>query len=83
MTDIQETKTLDARGLLCPMPIVKTNKEVKGMAVGEILKILASDRGAIVDFPAWAEDTGHDLLEWHEEDDGTLVFYVKKNEEED
>jgi len=78
---MKETKTLDARGLLCPMPIVKAGKEIRSLADGEVLKILATDRGAIADFPAWAEDTGNTLLSWHEDPDGTLVFYVKKVEE--
>jgi TusA-related sulfurtransferase len=76
---IKEDRVLDARGLLCPMPIVKAGKEIRGMKAGEILKILATDRGAIADFPAWAEDTGHELLEWHDEG-GTLVFHVRKSE---
>jgi TusA-related sulfurtransferase len=76
---IKEDKLLDARGLLCPMPIVKAGKEIRGMKAGEILKILATDRGAIADFPAWAEDTGNELIEWHDEA-GTLVFHVRKKE---
>ncbi|MDH3456937.1 MAG: sulfurtransferase TusA family protein [Gemmatimonadota bacterium] len=83
MAEVQETKVLDARGLLCPMPVVKTNKEMKSMAAGEILKVLATDRGSIVDFPAWAEDTGNELIEWHEEGEGVMVFYLRKVEEED
>jgi TusA-related sulfurtransferase len=83
MTAIQENKLLDARGLLCPMPIVKASKEIKSLEDGEIMKILATDRGAIVDFPAWADDTGHELMKWHQEEDGVLVFYVRKVEEED
>ena len=81
MAMIQEDKVLDARGLLCPMPVVKARKEIKTIDAGQVLKILATDRGAIADFPAWAEDTGHELLEWHEED-GVLVFYIRKSEEE-
>jgi len=81
MTDIKETKLLDARGLLCPMPIVKAGKEMKTLAAGDILKVLATDRGAIADFPAWADDTGNELLEWKDQGDGTLVFYIKKNED--
>jgi len=77
----KEDKVLDARGLLCPMPVVKANKEIRAMKHNEILKILATDRGAIADFPAWAEDTGHELLEWHDEG-GTLVFHVRKREGE-
>jgi TusA-related sulfurtransferase len=82
MPNIQETKLLDARGLLCPMPIVKAGKEIKSLAPGEILKILATDRGAIADFPAWADDTGNELLEWHEEAGGVLVFLIKKAEDD-
>jgi TusA-related sulfurtransferase len=65
------------------MPIVKTNKEMKSMKAGEILKVLATDRGSIVDFPAWADDTGNELVEWREEKDGVLVFYLRKTEQED
>ena len=79
MTAIKEDKVLDARGLLCPMPIVKAGKEIRGMQNGQVLKILATDRGAIADFPAWADDTGNELLEWREEA-GALVFLVRKKE---
>jgi tRNA 2-thiouridine synthesizing protein A len=81
MSEIKETKLLDARGLLCPMPIVKAGKEMKTLAAGDILKVLATDRGAIADFPAWSDDTGNELLEWKDQGDGTLVFYIKKGEE--
>lgn len=80
---IQEHRTLDARGLLCPMPIVKAGKEMKTLTAGQILRILATDRGAIADFPAWADDTGNELLSWREEGDGILVFYVRKGAEEE
>lgn len=78
---IQVDKTLDARGLLCPMPVVKAGKEIMGLAPGQVLKILATDRGSIADVPAWAEDTGNELLGWHEED-GVLVYLVRKGEED-
>jgi TusA-related sulfurtransferase len=73
----KEDRTLDARGLLCPMPIVKAGKEMKSLSDGQILKVLATDRGAIADFPAWAEDSGNQLLEWRD-DGGVLVFFVRK-----
>ena len=82
MPDIKEDVVLDARNLLCPMPVVKAGRQIRSLTDGQILKILATDRGSIADFPAWAEDTGNELLEWHEED-GTFVFYVRKVEEED
>lgn len=82
MPDVRETRVLDARGLLCPMPVVKAAREMKALENGGVLKILATDRGAIADFPAWADDTGNELLEWHEENGGVLVFYIRKVEED-
>ena len=76
---IKEDRLLDARGLLCPMPVVKAGKEMRSMNAGQVLKVLATDRGAIADFPAWAEDAGHQLIEWHEEA-GTFVFHVRKGD---
>ncbi|HET7483446.1 MAG TPA: sulfurtransferase TusA family protein [Actinomycetota bacterium] len=71
------TQTLDARGLLCPMPIVRATQAIAPLAEGEVLKVLATDRGAIADFPAWAHDTGNELLDSGEEN-GALFFIVKK-----
>ena len=82
MSDYTVDQELDASGLLCPMPVVKAGKVIRGMKEGDILKIIATDRGAIADFPAWADDTGNELLEWHEED-GVFVFFVRKGDEED
>ncbi len=76
-TEISEDRTLDCRGLLCPMPIVKTSKEIRGLAPGQVLKVVATDRGAIADMPAFAEDTGNSLLEWHQ-DGSELVFYIRR-----
>jgi TusA-related sulfurtransferase len=80
MAQIQEDHILDARGLLCPMPVVKAAKEIRGLEPGRVLKILATDRGSIADVPAWAEDTGNELIEWHEEGDH-LVYFVRKGED--
>ena len=81
MPDIKEDVVLDARNLLCPMPVVKAGKQIRSLEHGQILKILATDRGSIADFPAWADDTGNELMEWHEED-GVFVFFVRKVDEE-
>ena len=77
---VTEDRLLDARGLLCPMPVVKAAKEMKTLEPGQVLKLLATDRGSIADVPAWAEDTGNELLEWHEED-GVFVYLLRKGEE--
>lgn len=81
MANLKEDHLLDARGLLCPMPVVKAAKEIKGLEPGQVLKVLATDRGAIADFPAWAEDTGNPLLEWRDED-GSLAFWFRKGQQE-
>jgi tRNA 2-thiouridine synthesizing protein A len=77
MAELKEDRVLDARGLLCPMPVVNAAKEIKTLVAGQVLKVLATDRGAIADLPAWAEDTGNPLLERREEG-GSLIFWFRK-----
>ena len=81
MTEHTADRVLDTKGLLCPMPVVKAGKLFRELEPGTVVKILATDRGAIADFPAWAEDTGNELLEWHEDDEGVLVFRIRKGGE--
>ena len=57
------TQTLDAKGLNCPMPIIKARKALKDMAIGDILKIEATDPGAVKDFEAFCRTTGNELVE--------------------
>ena len=54
--------TLDARGLKCPMPIVKTAQTIKTVAAGELLEVLATDPGAVADFAAWSRSTGNTIV---------------------
>jgi len=75
--DITPTQTLDASGLACPMPIIKTKKAIDAMQVGEILKMISTDPGSVSDITAWTGKTGHELL-GHEEAEGNHVFYIKK-----
>lgn len=72
-------KVLDAKGLACPMPIVKTKKAMKDVEAGEILEIHATDKGAKSDLTAWAKSGGHELLK-HEEEDGLFKFWIQKGE---
>lgn len=71
------TKTLDAKGLACPMPIVRTKKAMDELNSGEILEVLATDKGALNDITAWAKSGGHTLLE-HKTEDDVLHFYIQK-----
>ena len=70
-------KTLDCRGLYCPLPIIKMQKAVKGMAEGEIIKVLATDSGSKRDFDSWCRKTGNKLLE-STEDDGVFTYIIEK-----
>jgi len=80
MAEIKEDRLLDASGLSCPMPVVKAGKEMRSLAAGQVLKIIATDRGALADIPAWAEDTGNELLD--SKDEGSrFVFLVRKGAE--
>ena len=58
-----EITTIDARGLSCPMPIVKTAQAVKTVTSGELIEVLATDPGSQRDFVAWSRATGHELVE--------------------
>ena len=70
-------KELDASGLACPLPIVKTKKALNDLTSGQILKIISTDRGSIADMVAFAEQTGNQLLSSSEEG-GKYVFMMKK-----
>jgi len=60
---MSEITTVDAKGLSCPMPIVKTAMAVKTLASGSLLEVLATDPGSSRDFAAWTRSTGHELVE--------------------
>lgn len=70
-------KVLDAKGLACPMPIVRTKKAMSDMEQGQILEIHSTDQGAKNDLAAWANSSGNELLD-HKEDNGVLMFWIKK-----
>lgn len=78
MTDAIETdETVDARNLMCPMPVLAATKAMRLLEPGQVLEILATDKGALSDIPAWADDNGHQLL-LSATKEGTLVFYLRK-----
>ncbi|MGD2103583.1 MAG: sulfurtransferase TusA family protein [Anaerolineae bacterium] len=77
MTDFTPTKTLDARGLQCPMPVAKTSKEIKTLEVGDILEVLATDPASMADIQAWSKSTGNELLK-SGRDEGVFRFYIRR-----
>ncbi len=73
---VEKDATLDAKGLMCPMPIVQLAKKIKEMKSGQILELLADDIGAKEDVPAWCSRTGNQLI-GQEEDGKIFRFYIK------
>ena len=70
--------TLDARGLLCPLPVLKARKALKGLDAGDVLRVLATDKGAPKDFVHFCKTTGNRLLASREEE-GVFVIEVEKS----
>lgn len=67
-------KTVDARGLSCPLPIVKTALAIRELASGDLVEVLATDPGSTKDFAAWSKTTGHVLVE--SSVDGAVYRYL-------
>jgi tRNA 2-thiouridine synthesizing protein A len=67
-------KVLDTKGLLCPMPVIKTSQAIKEVPVGGILEVLATDPGSKPDLVAWAKMTGNELVEMSEDEGNPKVF---------
>ncbi len=74
---MQFDKELDARGLNCPLPILRTKKALTDMASGQVLKIVATDPGSVKDFQAFAQQTGNSLLA-SETVEKEFIFFMKK-----
>ena len=68
---------LDARGLNCPLPILRTKKSLAGLAAGQVLKVIATDPGSVRDMQAFDNQTGNALTA-STEADGEFVFYLRK-----
>ncbi len=70
-------KDLDARGLNCPLPIIKTKKALNDLSSGQVLKVTSTDSGSIKDMEAFAKQTGNELLK-SDTAGGDFVFFLKK-----
>ncbi len=76
--DIKVDQVLDAKGLSCPLPILKTKKAVEALTKDQVLKVETTDPGSKNDMAAWAKRTGNEVLKV-EEGSGTFTFYIKKS----
>ncbi len=75
----QSNNELDARGLNCPLPILKTRKAINDMQVGDTLRVITTDPGSVKDFPTFAKQTGHELIATEENDD-EYIFTLRKTD---
>jgi tRNA 2-thiouridine synthesizing protein A len=74
---LQADREVDARGLNCPLPVLRTKKALNDMTSGQVLRILATDPGSVRDFEAFCRQTGNVLLQQTEEQ-GVFVFVLKR-----
>ena len=77
LTTLNADRELDACGLKCPLPILRTKKLLNEMSSGQVLKILATDPGSVRDFQAFSRQTGNQLLS-SGESEGVFIFWLKK-----
>ena len=77
LDNIKPDQTLDAKGLSCPMPLLRTKKAIESISAGQILEVLGTDPGSKNDLPGWCQRAGHTFL-GDKEDAGFLRFYIKK-----
>jgi tRNA 2-thiouridine synthesizing protein A len=70
-------RTLDLKGLSCPLPIAKTAQAIRDLQPGDLIEVYATDPGSVPDFAAWCTTTGHELVE-RTEDDGVYRFVIRK-----
>ena len=67
--DIKVDKTLDLKGLACPMPVVKVSKGIKEVEIGQVIEAITTDPGSLTDFPAWARTSGNEILKTEQDGD--------------
>ncbi len=76
--EIKVDSVLDAKGLSCPLPILKTKKAVEALTKDQVLKVVTTDPGSKNDMASWAKRTGNEILKL-EEGSGTFTFFIKKS----
>lgn len=73
----EPNKVLDTKGLTCPLPVLRAKKAIKELSAGQVMKVLATDPGAVGDFAAFCQATGNEMLSSTTEDNA-FVFLIKK-----
>jgi len=75
--EIKVEKTMDLKGLPCPMPVVKVSKGIKEVEVGQIIEAISTDPGSLTDIPAWARTSGNEIVKTEEAED-CFKFYIRR-----
>ncbi|PYC48214.1 hypothetical protein DI396_04205 [Litorivita pollutaquae] len=75
MNDVTD---IDARGLMCPLPVLRARKALLGMPVGAVLRITADDPVAVIDLPHFCAEAGHDMIEMTQIDGGAQVYVIRR-----
>ncbi|MCK4740549.1 MAG: sulfurtransferase TusA family protein [Candidatus Thorarchaeota archaeon] len=75
---VKADKTLDARGLACPKPVLESRKAIKSLKINQVLEIITSDPGSVSDIPTWARVSGQELLSSEERGPSEFYFLVKR-----
>jgi tRNA 2-thiouridine synthesizing protein A len=78
LSGVKANEVLDARGLSCPMPMLKTKKKLQGMQSGQVLEVLGTDPGSKNDIPAFCKKNGHELLGYEDLPEGYTRYLIKR-----
>ncbi len=73
-------QVLDAKRLLCPLPVIRTQDKVKQLLVGDQLQVICTDPGVMQDIPAWCRINGHQVIETTTNDDGEYIIILQVGE---
>lgn len=76
-TEFIPDETLDCSGLKCPIPVIKTAEAIKKIEVGQILQVISTDPGTLLDMEAWSRQTGHELV-YSRQRDASFIFYFRR-----
>lgn len=71
------TLTVDARGLGCPLPVIRAKKGLSSVEIGQVVEVLATDPGSMADFEAWTRSTGHRLVKAEQVND-RYIFHIRR-----
>jgi tRNA 2-thiouridine synthesizing protein A len=79
MSDVlQADRELDCQGMLCPLPVINLSKAMRTLQLGQVVKLIATDKGAPADMQAYSRNTGNELIDFHQEGDQFIFFFRKK-----